>query len=97
VIYLVEFRDRVVVFFRWVWSYLTWNWGVRIIFQAKPLDNGPERKTDPPTGAPKLESKPEPDGKPEPRSEVDSEAPSAGEAAETEPARGYSAEGVAKP
>jgi NADH dehydrogenase len=37
VIYLVEFQDRVVVFFRWIWAYLTWHWGVRIIFQAKPL------------------------------------------------------------
>ena len=33
-LYLVEFQDRVLVFFRWVWSYLTWHWGVRIIFAA---------------------------------------------------------------
>lgn len=33
-IYLVEFQDRVVVFMRWIWSYLTWNWGVRIIFPS---------------------------------------------------------------
>jgi NADH:quinone reductase (non-electrogenic) len=33
-IYLVEFQDRMFVFFRWIWSYLTWNWGVRIIFSA---------------------------------------------------------------
>ena len=39
VIYLVEFQDRVVVFLRWIWSYLTWNWGVRIIFQARPLED----------------------------------------------------------
>lgn len=32
VLYLIEFQDRVVVFLRWIWSYLTWNWGVRIIF-----------------------------------------------------------------
>lgn len=38
VIYLVEFRNRVVVFLRWVWSYITWHSGVRIIFQARPLD-----------------------------------------------------------
>lgn len=37
VIYLVEFQDRVVVFLRWLWSYVTWHWGVRIIFQARPL------------------------------------------------------------
>lgn len=33
-LYLVEFQDRVFVFWRWVWSYLTWTWGVRIIFAA---------------------------------------------------------------
>ncbi len=38
VLYLVEFQDRVVVFLRWIWSYLTWRWGVRIIFQARPLE-----------------------------------------------------------
>jgi NADH dehydrogenase len=38
VIYLVEFHNRVVVFLRWVWSYFTWHSGVRIIFQARPLD-----------------------------------------------------------
>lgn len=37
VLYLVEFQDRVVVFLRWIWAYLSWHWGVRIIFQAKPL------------------------------------------------------------
>lgn len=42
VIYLVEFQDRVIVFLRWMWSYVTWHWGVRIIFQAKPLpDSSP--------------------------------------------------------
>lgn len=38
VLYLVEFQDRVVVFLRWLWSYVTWRWGVRIIFQARPLE-----------------------------------------------------------
>jgi len=33
-IYLMEFQDRVIVFLRWVWSYLTWQWGVRLIFGA---------------------------------------------------------------
>lgn len=52
VIYLVEFQDRVVVFLRWVYSYFTWNWGVRIIFEAKPLEENdalpapPEPKTE---------------------------------------------------
>lgn len=41
VIYIAEFQDRVVVFLRWVWSYFTWHWGVRIIFEAKHLDNAP--------------------------------------------------------
>lgn len=38
VIYLVEFQDRVVVFLRWLWAYVTWHWGVRIIF---PDQRGP--------------------------------------------------------
>ena len=43
ILYLVEFQDRVVVFLRWIWSYFTWHWGVRIIFQAKaPQDALPE-------------------------------------------------------
>lgn len=33
-IYLVDFQDRVVVFLRWIWSYITWHWGVRLIFDA---------------------------------------------------------------
>jgi NADH dehydrogenase len=33
-LYLVEFQDRIIVFIRWIWSYLTWQWGVRIIFGA---------------------------------------------------------------
>ncbi len=33
-LYLVEFQDRLVVFMRWVWSYITWHWGVRLIFAA---------------------------------------------------------------
>lgn len=33
-IYLLEFQDRVLVFMRWIWAYLTWNWGVRIIFDT---------------------------------------------------------------
>lgn len=39
-IYLVEFQDRVVVFMRWLWSYFTWNWGVRIIFAAGDEEAG---------------------------------------------------------
>lgn len=37
VFYLVEFQDRMVVFLRWVWSYVTWHWGVRIIFASPEL------------------------------------------------------------
>lgn len=38
-VYLVEFQDRVLVFMRWVWSYFTWNWGVRIIFRGERLSS----------------------------------------------------------
>lgn len=37
-LYLVEFQDRVIVFMRWIWSYITWQWGVRIIFGAGTVD-----------------------------------------------------------
>ena len=37
-LYLVEFQDRVIVFMRWIWSYITWQWGVRIIFGAGEPD-----------------------------------------------------------
>lgn len=51
VIYLVEFQDRLFVFFRWLWAYCTWHWGVRIIFRAKeeplPELEGPESSPDP--------------------------------------------------
>lgn len=53
-IYLVEFQDRLAVFFRWMWAYFTWHWGVRIIFQAKPMIPEPSVKTpstDVPEGA----------------------------------------------
>jgi NADH dehydrogenase len=68
VIYLVEFQDRVLVFLRWVWSYVTWHWGVRIIFEAKPLKGTIEPL------APKVESaelktnleRPDPQSDPEP-------------------------------
>lgn len=47
-LYLVEFQDRVFVFWRWVWSYLTWTWGVRIIFAA----GKPESEMTPPVPSP---------------------------------------------
>lgn len=69
VIYLAEFQDRVFVFLRWIWSYLTWNWGVRIIFQAKPLDQAAPAK-------PALqESKPERAPESQPEEKVAAEAP----------------------
>ena len=37
-LYLVEFQDRVIVFMRWIWSYITWQWGVRIIFGAGTVE-----------------------------------------------------------
>lgn len=29
--YIVDFQNRVQVFIRWAWAYLTWRWGVRLI------------------------------------------------------------------
>lgn len=56
VIYLVEFQDRLVVFFRWLWAYFTWHWGVRIIFVAKPLKphEPPKKDESDPAPAPEV-------------------------------------------
>ena len=61
VVYLVEFQDRVVVFLRWVWSYVSWRWGVRIIFQARPLEEITPEPTgsDEPKGAPPVQPAPD--------------------------------------
>ena len=57
VIYLVEFQDRIFVFLRWIWAYVSWTWGVRIIFrsQAKseaapqdPTEGDTSKKLQPP-------------------------------------------------
>ncbi len=45
VIYLVDFQDRFFVFMRWIWSYLTWHWGVRIIFGVEPPSHPNEDAT----------------------------------------------------
>lgn len=37
-VYLVEFQDRVLVFFRWIWAYFTWTWGVRLILSTPKPD-----------------------------------------------------------
>lgn len=55
VLYLVEFQDRVVVFLRWIWSYLTWRWGVRIIFQARSLEEGQPDNSPQTASSPKAE------------------------------------------
>ncbi len=38
--YLVEFENRVLVFFQWAWNYLTWNRGARLIAHGTPGDRG---------------------------------------------------------
>ena len=38
-LYLVEFQDRVLVFFRWIWAYFTWTWGVRLILATPPAEH----------------------------------------------------------
>jgi NADH dehydrogenase len=35
-LYLAEFDNRILVFFQWVWNYLTYRRGVRLILDAKP-------------------------------------------------------------
>lgn len=58
-LYLVEFQDRLVVFVRWVWSYLTWHWGVRLIFTAGDKETSTEsREVEP------AESESQPAGEP---------------------------------
>jgi len=48
-LYLVDFQDRILVFMRWIWSYFTWNWGVRIIFGSGHtlVNSEPEGELDP--------------------------------------------------
>jgi NADH dehydrogenase len=36
-VFLVGFRNRVVVMFNWAWNYLTWNWGSRVIISENSL------------------------------------------------------------
>lgn len=59
-LYLVEFQDRVIVFMRWIWSYLTWQWGVRLIFGVqtdpqKVAENDPAKEST--TGEPEASAK----------------------------------------
>jgi NADH dehydrogenase len=39
-LFLVGFRNRVFVFFQWLWSYVTWRSGARIILRRAPQGNG---------------------------------------------------------
>ena len=48
-LYLAEFQDRVLVCLRWVWSYLTWYWGVRLIFSAGDCPEAEEENRRPAT------------------------------------------------
>ncbi len=54
--YIVDFQNRVQVFVRWAWAYLTWRWGVRII-TMDPDKLEPEVDPTPP---PTPEAAPEP-------------------------------------
>ena len=44
-LYLVEFQDRVLVFFRWIWAYFTWTWGVRLILATPPSEHPADKVT----------------------------------------------------
>ena len=46
-LYLAEFQDRVLVCLRWIWSYLTWYWGVRLIFSAGDSEDQTLKTADP--------------------------------------------------
>ncbi|MDH3292448.1 MAG: NAD(P)/FAD-dependent oxidoreductase [Gemmatimonadota bacterium] len=37
--YLVEFENRILVFFQWAWNYLTWNRGARLIAHGTAADH----------------------------------------------------------
>jgi NADH dehydrogenase len=38
--YLVEFENRVLVFFQWAWNYVTWNRGARLIAHGTTNKHG---------------------------------------------------------
>lgn len=56
--FIVDFQNRVQVFIRWAWAYLTWRWGVRIITMS-PSVLEPEISPEMP---PEPEPAPEPKG-----------------------------------
>jgi NADH dehydrogenase len=50
IMYLVEFRNRVAVFLEWLWAYVTYQRGVRLIVgeeEPRPIYSNPERRTVP--------------------------------------------------
>jgi NADH dehydrogenase len=50
IMYLVEFRNRVAVFLEWLWAYLTYQRGVRLIVgeeEPRPVFSNPARRTVP--------------------------------------------------
>lgn len=40
-LYIIDYRNRVVVLLRWTWAYFAWKWGARLITQI-PLPHPPE-------------------------------------------------------
>lgn len=49
VMYLVDFQNRVIVFMRWVWYYLAWKKGSRLITRILSLDISRKECSDQPT------------------------------------------------
>jgi NADH:ubiquinone reductase (H+-translocating) len=50
IMYLVEFRNRVAVFLEWLWAYMTYQRGVRLIVgeeEPRPIYSNPARRTVP--------------------------------------------------
>jgi NADH:ubiquinone reductase (H+-translocating) len=45
--YLVEFENRVLVFFQWAWNYFTWSRSARLITGENPLPPTPSERTEP--------------------------------------------------
>lgn len=40
-LYLVDFKNRLIVLFRWGWKYLSWRWNARLITRPEPAQGKP--------------------------------------------------------
>ena len=52
--YIVEFENRLLIFFQWAWNYLTWNRSARLITGARRPTRDPKNESnaiDKPGGA----------------------------------------------